>query len=157
MITSRRPQHIVLLTAVVLALGCGAQAKTQRAGKATCNSQHGIINIGQRRSLAEGNRASLRALARLIRRYPRERIYVVVWTVHLGRGPLTEITTLYARGESSVMRESTGGTGRGKPANRLVYDDITEQELLRVVRRGGSFKELERVTAPYSRGQQYWR
>lgn len=105
--------------------------------------EYPTLNIGPRRSVAEGNRASLRALARLIRRYPHDGIYYVRWSVRVRGGALTKIYLTYAEPEQCVMRDEFLRPGDNEIYTRTQYEGVFPEDIAEVARKGGSFQELD--------------
>ncbi len=137
---------------LVTVLTCSAQVEAQPVGKVVFDKDHQPrMNIGQRRNVVEGDRAALRALASLNRKYPRAVLYYVYWTVRLERGRLNKVTTLFARGEGSVRREDSTLPRAQKTVGSFGYGGISSAKLQRVARHGASLNELEKLSTNYSK------
>ena len=126
---------------IVVGLVCGA-VEAQPIGKVTKIEDYGVqVNIGQQRSIMEGSRASIRALWRLIRKYPRLGFYQVNWRLK-SKVP-NRFESTYDRSHRSVSREVSTADLTEWDKFRYGLDEVRDRDIWVVARRGGSFSDIE--------------
>ena len=112
------------------------------------------VKIGRRKSVNEGNIASLNALAYIIRKYPKATLYGVDWTIKGKKGEIHAVETFFARRESMLRRQSEIILGKSVPLTQLVYHSIPTEYVIEFGERRRNFDALQEFSVNVS--DEYW-
>ena len=161
---SQSPAFKHLLFLCIIAFGTAsastAEARPVKAKqgnfpyKITVKGEAIRVEIGRRKSVNEGNIASLNALAHIVRKYPKATLYSVDWMIKGKKGETHDVTTFFARCEGMLLRESWIISGKGVPMTQLRYDSIAPDRVIEVGAYKRNFDAFEELTM--NDAQQYW-